>query len=102
MKLTKDLRIISLRNGVEVSIERERLENIIDLLEKKRFLQIDDRIINTADIVGIFPPQDIENMIRRKNGSWQCNKGTWHEKFEKCNCSDNDWLEEQRKKAKNL
>jgi len=79
-ELSKELRILCLRNGVEMSIEKDRAEKIMALMEKRKFIELDGRVINTADIVGIFTPSDIEATIRRKNGQWQDKAGKWHDR----------------------
>ncbi len=42
--------------------------------------------MNTADIMGIFSPGDMEDMKRRKNGDWVCKFGIWHGRKEDCAC----------------
>jgi len=79
-ELVKELRIITLRNGVEISIEQERAENLLKLMEQRKFIEIDGRIINTVDITGIFKPEDLEAVVRRANGQWQDKEGRWHNK----------------------
>jgi len=83
-EISKDLRCISIRNGVEVYIENDALEKLRPALETKKFIEVKDRIINTADIMGIFKAGDIEDIMRRKNGQFKCKYGHWHEKGDKC------------------
>ena len=85
-ELSKELRIITLRNGVELSMEKGRADKLLILMEQRKFLEIDGRVINTADIVGIFKPTDMEDVTRRKNGQWKCSFGRWHDKNVKCDC----------------
>ncbi len=82
-ELAKELRIISLRNGVEISIEKDRIEKLLALMEQKKFIELDGRIINTVDITGIFKPEDLEAVTRRANGQWQDKNGNWHNKGDK-------------------
>ncbi len=87
-EVSKELRIIGLRNGVEISIERDRVDAILPELEKRRFFEVNGEIINTKDIVGIFTPQAIEDTTRRKNGQWQDKKtGKWYNKGDRI-CSN--------------
>jgi len=81
--LSKKLMVINLRNGIEISIEEERAKKLVVEMEKRRFIDIDGTIINTADIVGIFTAADMEAVIRRKNGQWQDKNGNWHNKGDK-------------------
>lgn len=81
-ELAKKLMIVSIRNGVELSIEKDKLDEIKSLMEIKRFVSINGRPVNTADIVGIFNPEDMEAVIRRKNGQWQGKDSKWHNRGE--------------------
>ena len=83
-EISKELRIVSLRNGVEISVEKDRIETLLPEIEKRRFFEINGEIVSTKDIVGIFTPQAIEDTIRRKNGQWQCKYNYWHERGEQC------------------
>jgi len=89
-QIVKKLSCISIRNGVEVWVEHERLEAIYGLLSQAnppRFLKYEDRMINTADVVGIFNAEDMADLTRRKNGEWECKSGIWHERKQICNCA---------------
>lgn len=84
--IAKEMRCICLRNGAEIWVEKERVEALVRiLLESKehRFIKIDNEIVNTADIVGVFTPQALERTWRLKQGQWQDKKGNWHSKEEK-------------------
>jgi hypothetical protein len=88
-ELSKDLRCVVLRNGVEIWRESDRLNDLIKTLisgQKIGFINIDDELINSADIVGIFSAKVMEEMVRRKNGQWKCQYGYWHDKGHKCEC----------------
>ena len=93
-ELTKSLRCIVMRNGIEVWIEDEKLENLKKVLlssDKHSFIEVEGKILNTADISGVFSPQDLEEMTRRKNGDWKCKFDNWHAKRERCQCNaEND------------
>ena len=80
-ELSKELRVISIRNGVELSVEKDRIDALLPKLEKGGFCQINEEFVNAKDIVGIFTPQAIEGAIRRKNGQWYDSKtARWYEK----------------------
>lgn len=78
------------RNGVQIWIpEGEKLEkfqSILGNLQSHMFVNWDGRSMNTADITGVFEPNDMEDMQRRKNGGWKCKDQTWHDRGEKCTC----------------
>jgi hypothetical protein len=57
--LTKELMCITMRNSVNIWLEKERIEALYRVLERSResrSITFDGTVINTADIVGIFTP----------------------------------------------
>lgn len=97
-QLTKELKAIVMRSGVVIWIEADRaekLEQIITSQQGHRFFEIDGQIINTADITGVHSAQAMEELTRRKNGEWQCQYRTWHQKKDICEC-----LKEMRRKQR--
>lgn len=87
-----------MRSGVEIWIEDERakvLQRLLPTLQSHKFVDFDERTLNTADLTGIFTVQDMADLTNRKNGRWQCKKSEWHDRNEECDC----WKEEKRKKA---
>ena len=91
-ELTKNLYCIQLRTGVEIWVERERVERLQKILESvnsSKFIMFEDQTINTADIVGIFTAQTMEELIRKRNGEWKCSKKSrWHKKGDECACGE--------------
>ena len=89
-ELSVPSKCVVFRNGIEVWIpEGEKLakfENALDNLQNHMFVAWEGRRMNTADMVGIYLPSDMEDMKRRKNGEWQCKKGVWHERHQDCSC----------------
>lgn len=88
-ELSKQLMCIYIRNGIEIWTENDKilkLKQAIRTLQGNKFIEFDERFINTADIVGIFTPQDLEDLKHRKNGEWKCESGTWHIKEDNCEC----------------
>lgn len=92
-ELSKKLMAIVLRRDIEVWIESERAERLkiilISMTNQNKFIEIDNEVINTADIVGIFDANTMENAIRRRNGMWQDKKGGWHDRGVRiCRCGN--------------
>lgn len=88
-ELSKNLMAVCIRNGAEIWVEKDKCEKLKYILLQSRenkFIEFENQIINTADIVGIFSPQTMEEIIRRKNGQWKCEYGRWHDKRQKCGC----------------
>lgn len=86
-ELSKNLICIQVRSGVEIWVEKERAEVLVGMLtapNPPQFLKYEGRIINRADIVGVFTAQDMEECTRRKNGQWKCPFNFWHEKKQEC------------------
>lgn len=90
-ELSKELRCVSVRGGVEIWVEKERVEQLEKILtssDRHGFIKFGDEVVNTADVVGIFTPATMEEVTRRKNGEWKCKQGNWHERREKCGCKE--------------
>jgi hypothetical protein len=88
-RLAKNLVCIVVRNGIWVWVEQERAKILINVLGQNncpQFITYEGRMINKADITGIFLPEDIDAYTRRKNGQWQCDKGKWHNRGVACDC----------------
>jgi hypothetical protein len=89
--LAKRQNCIVMRNGIEIWIDEEKrgpLSDILLSLSSHKFIKYDGRLINSADLTGIFSPDDMADLTRRKNGQWQCEMGSWHEKGGDCQCAD--------------
>jgi len=100
-EISKNLRCVLLRSGIEIWAEEEKIKNLETILKgltESKFIGIEGQTINTADISGIFSAELMAEKTRRKNGEWQDEKGVWHlqgdwkcqykdlyhKKFEKC------------------
>lgn len=89
-EITKNLKCLMLRNGVEIWAEAIRFDNLSANLQgsqKIGFVKIDDNLVNAADIVGIFTPEAMEALTRRKNGQWKCSYEYWHDRNNRCDCA---------------
>ncbi len=88
-EVTKQLMCLQMRSGVQKWLEADRCVNLMAALEDPqcpRFVRIDNEMVNTADITGVFEATSMEEATRRKNGQWHCGFGQWHEKLQKCGC----------------
>lgn len=105
-EIAKGQKCIVIRNGVHIWIEEgerlEKLEAILRNVEGNARFQWEGRTINTADLVGIFLPADMEDMTLRKNGKWQCDKGSWHSRQDKCECTKQGYTEAQEEHFRNF
>jgi hypothetical protein len=100
-KVSKNLKCILTRSGVELWLEEEflaGLENALLNSKESKFLEIGEEVINTADIVGVFNAKTMEELTRRKNGQWKCEFSTWHNRGENCFC----WEKERYKNLDRL
>ena len=77
-----------MRNGVEIWADGIKADGFGDdcVRGMKGMVKFEGRYLNTADFVGVFFPEDMESLIRKKNKQWKCKSGTWHDQLEKCNC----------------
>lgn len=88
-ELTKKLMCVQMRSGVEIWVEdgkAQRLQDALGMITQSKFIRFEDQTFNTADIVGVFEAKTMSDLTRRKNGEWQCQRGQWHGKGEKCEC----------------
>jgi hypothetical protein len=77
---------VMLKSGITLWLNErqiEKLKNVL-LIATPKFIEIDDMIILSTDIRGIFPVQIIEELEKRKNGEWKCDFGHWHHRGEQC------------------
>lgn len=91
-----------MRSGIQLWVEDERittLKQVLQTIDGTKFIEIDEQVLNTADIVGVFTADTMSEHTRRKNGQWQCNQSHWHDRGEKCNCVSREKIEEQKRKA---
>lgn len=88
-ELANEQMCVCLRNDVQIWLDKdkaEKLQAILVNITGHKFIQTETATINTADIIGIFKPQEMSELIRRKNGGWKCRWGNWHDKDQKCAC----------------
>ncbi|MEO0291491.1 MAG: hypothetical protein ABIM54_00985 [candidate division WOR-3 bacterium] len=86
-EISKNLKCICLKNGVEIWVEEDRIQSLIDnlnALSGDKFIKIGNEIVRSSEIVGIFSAQTMETKERRRMGQWMCKYGYWHDKGEKC------------------
>lgn len=85
-EMSKDIKCILMRSGIEIWLEDDRIENLKKVLmasRESKFIELNGEVINTADITGIFSAGTMQDVGRRKNGQWKDSKGNWHDKGER-------------------
>lgn len=99
-EITKPQLCVVMRNGVEIWAESEKAERFGNDCVRglKGMVQFEGRFLNTADFVGIFTPDDMESLIRKKNKQWKCKHGTWHDFGEKCVCMSQEEKDYSKKR----
>lgn len=93
---------IVMRNGIEIWANADKVQefqNDIENSDRHFFARFNGESVNTADIVGVFTPQTLEDHNRRKNGQWKCLSGKWHERGVKCDCPTKEQQEYIIKRA---
>ena len=95
-----------MRNNIQIWIDSEDVKTVFTTINdsNNKFFELGDDLINIADIVGIFSPEDMDDLVRRKNGQWKCDKGEWHERGADCACLTDEqqaWRDELAERAKN-
>lgn len=103
-EIAKKQKCLMIRNNVEVWMDEEKWQKLEFALKNSigKFVEIEGRIINTADIVGIFLPADLEDLKRRKNGQWKCEYGNWHNRGDDCECYKIKARAENERKLKEM
>lgn len=100
-KLVKQQKCIVMRNGVEIWVDLDKadqIEQVLVDLKNHSFIRFEGRYINTADCSGVYLPEDMDDMKRRKNGQWKCKAGNWHDRFEDCVCLSVEEAEVKKKR----
>ena len=90
-ELTKELMCIKMRSGVEIWVEKEKAQKLIDLLgtTETKFVEIEDELINSGSVEGVFSSKTMDELTRRKNGQWQSKDGKWHDRGTRiCKCGN--------------
>lgn len=98
-ELATPQKCVVLRNGVEIWTDSDKAEKFGNDLVRgfKGVVKFEGRFINTADLIGVFFPTDMEDLTRRKNKQWKCRRGKWHDRESKCACLPK---EQEKKKQK--
>lgn len=104
-QISRKLQCIIVRGGIQIWVEQERANVLRQRLNQPtcpQFIEYEERMINRADIVGIFNASDIDEQTRRRNGQWKCKEGNWHDKGEKCECVAREVIERNKKIAEQI
>lgn len=93
---------IVMRNGIQIWTDARKAEQFERDWRAglKAAVGFEGRTLNTVDIIGVFMPEDMDDMTRRKNGQWLCQHGTWHDRGEKCACRPKEERELAERRAK--
>lgn len=91
IEIRKDQRPVLMKSGLVHWVSTDLAEKIQEQLLKQTahtFIKIKELgiSVNTAQIEGIYTLAEYEHMIKLKQGMWQCEYHTWHEKKHVCEC----------------
>jgi len=87
--LSANLRCVVMRAGFFLWMEEAKAENLKKVLmqsNKTTFIEVDNRVINSSDIIGIFGPDEMDDYFRLKRGQWKCEYNIWHNRNDVCYC----------------
>ena len=104
-ELARKEKCVLMRSGIEKWIEwdkAEQLELILQGLTSHKFIKVEGETVNTADIEGVYKPESLEEMKRRKNGEYKCSFNKWHSRQMKCECAQDAEFERQAKATDDL
>lgn len=89
-EIDKPKRAIIMRNGIATWIDEDRaakLEEMLASATKHLFVKIDGMTISSNEIEGIYTMEEFQNWTKVKQGMWQCEYRTWHNKGKReCEC----------------
>lgn len=95
-EIAKEQKCIVMRNGIEIWTDADKASRFQKDWESNAVrgaVGFEGRSLNTADLLGVFFPCDMEDLRRRKNFQWKCQHGTWHDRQEKCECVSSEQKE---------
>ena len=97
-EISKELVCLITMNKSEIWIEKDKLPSIMSLIleNSNNFIEINGGFVRASQIVEVKTVEQMEEVTRRKNGEWKCKYGTWHKKFEECNCGKTDIAEKTK------
>jgi len=99
----QDKKPVMMKGGLVHWVKEETWDRIGEILANQKghqFMKISELgiTINTAEIDGVYTIKQYQDMCRIKEGMWQCEYGTWHNKGKReCQCR-----EEAQKKRKQI
>jgi len=75
-------------SGAKFLITNEQADKIVSLINAgAKVIKIsENNYMGVSDFKGIYDSKNIEDDLRRKNGQWKCEYGTWHDKGQECGC----------------
>lgn len=103
-EITKKQNIILMKSGLVLWVDKDRTDNLSTILESgsgHRFVKIDGRMINSAEMEGVYTPFEFEELQKIKQGYTMCVYKKWHARKEVCDCARDIWrkTEESRRQA---
>lgn len=79
---------VSIRNGVNIKISREEAEKLMQVANSgAQFFDIKGRLVNKADLSGVFFDDDIALIGANKRGEYICKYGQYHKHGHICHCN---------------
>ena len=96
---------VVMKNGIVLFISAEKAHTLSDHLTSQTahsFIELTDihQTINSADISGVYSPEQYQEYLRVQAGEYQCAYRHWHKKRESCECSAELFREQRRRKQK--
>lgn len=101
LELRKEQRPVLMKSGLVHWVTLHTAANIQQVLEKQEghtFINIRELGIslNTAQVEGVYTLTQYEDMMKIKQGQWECEYKIWHGRREECQCKKNAWQTHER------
>lgn len=77
-----------MKNGIDIWMDESSAKNLMQKMDgtQHKIITFDDFQFNTAEYVGLFPQQVMEDLGKKKDGWYRCSKLKWHNKNNPCDC----------------
>lgn len=82
---------VLLKNGIQLWLDEKPAQSFVkdwQSLREHKVMVIQGEAFSSSEIAGVFSPEKMDEYTRRKNNQWKCTHSNWHDRGEKCECTD--------------
>ncbi len=94
--IRKDKMPVVMKNDLVHWVSTEthtRVQEALNAQSGHSFMKVSELgiTLNTAEIAGVYTLNQYQDMVKLKQGMWQCEYQKWHKKREECECKKDAW-----------